>query len=663
MPKTTREFKPAFRRLRVYAFDPSLETQLENAVINQVTLKVPWESKLPPDPGEACGDGELQKGPVGEYLEVIDFDPASNCFYAPVNLNDPHLLAQDGLPPSEGNPQFHQQMVYAVAMTTIRNFERALGRLALWSPRHVENDHGDWTPQYVRRLRIYPHALRQANAYYSPQKKALLFGYFPAAASDPAHQLPGGTVFTCLSHDVVVHETTHALLDGLHRRLLEPTNPDSLAFHEAFSDIVALFQHFSFPEVLRHQIAKTRGDLARQNMLGELAYEFGRATGVRGALRSAIGTVQDGRWKPHDPQPGEYKETIQPHTRGSHLVAAVFDAFLSIYKSRIADLLRIATGGTGQLPEGQLHPDLVNRLAEAAAKASQHVLNMCIRALDYCPPLDLTFGEYLRALITADYDLVRDDDRGYRIAMIEAFRRRGIYPEDIRTLSEDSLRWYAPTEDEQSQLGALLPGPGTFRKLMPKWDLTCDRREVFEEIVEFGQNLEALLRSRLSDPSAGEAFKILGLDGSLSQEELKVDSIRPARRIGPDGQSIVELVVEITQRLPGYWDARGAKNIYYSRAGTEGFEILRSYKRAKGTDADFWVRGGCTILIDPDSAGVRYAIVKNIRNTARFNRQVDYQNQAGGSLRTTYFGPIRRLEDSEAFAMLHRAQPEEASDD
>jgi hypothetical protein len=344
-------------------------------------------------------------------------------------------------------------------------------------------------------------------------------------------------------------------------------------------------------------------------------------------------------------------------------VAAVFDAFLSIYKSRIADLLRIATGGTGQLPEGQLHPDLVNRLAEAAAKSSQHVLNMCIRALDYCPPIDLTFGEYLRALITADYDLVRDDDRGYRIAMIEAFRRRGIYPEDVRTLSEDSLRWYAPTEEEQRQLGALLPGSETFRKLMPNWDLTCERRKVFEQIVEFRQNLEIHLWSRLSDPFAGEAFKILGLDVSIPQEELKVDSIRPARRIGPDGQSIVELVVEITQRLPGYWDARGAKDIYYSRDGPEGFEVLRSFKRAKGADADFWVRGGCTILIDPETANVRYAVVKNIRNTARFNRQVDYHMKAGGSLRATYFGPIRRMEDSEAFAMLHRAQPEEATDD
>ncbi|MEZ5302363.1 MAG: hypothetical protein R3F11_17280 [Verrucomicrobiales bacterium] len=52
--------------------------------------------------------------------------------------------------------------------------------------------------------------------------------------------------------------------------------------------------------------------------------------------------------------------------------------------------------------------------------------------------MDLTFGDYLRALITADMDTVPDDDRNYRVAFIQAFRSRGIYPDDVRTLSPGS---------------------------------------------------------------------------------------------------------------------------------------------------------------------------------------------------------------------------------
>ncbi|HEY8014506.1 MAG TPA: hypothetical protein VIE35_01710, partial [Dongiaceae bacterium] len=359
--------RPPFRNLRVYAFDPSLDWQLDTAVINQMVLRVPWE--------------DLTVGPVGEYLEVVDVDPASDCCYAPVDLDHPYLLAESGLDPDEGVPQFHQQMVYAVSMTTIRNFERALGRRALWS--QADQAQGF---QFVRRLRIYPHAMRDSNAYYDPNRKAPLFGYFQAEAE--GHNLPGGIVFTCLSHDVVAHETTHALLDGLHRRFMEPTNVDSMAFHEGFADIVALFQHFSLPAALRDQIRKTRGDLASQSLLGELAQQFGQAVGQYGALRDALGEVDPAtkQWRPKEPNPADLVKLREPHARGSILVAAVFDAFLSMYKSRIADLLRIATAGTGVLPQGEINPDLVDRLAGEAASTARHILIMCIRALDYCPP-------------------------------------------------------------------------------------------------------------------------------------------------------------------------------------------------------------------------------------------------------------------------------------
>src|SRR5262249_3362043 len=150
--------------------------------------------------------------------------------------------------PSEGNPQFHQQMAYAVAMTVIGYFERALGRKSLWAPHRIVNEvngQEKWKVFEVPRLRIYPHALRTDNAYYSPEKKALLLGYFPAEPKIGDPTAPGTMVFSCLSSDIIAHEISHALLDGLHRRFEEASNPDVPAFHEAFADIVALFHHFT----------------------------------------------------------------------------------------------------------------------------------------------------------------------------------------------------------------------------------------------------------------------------------------------------------------------------------------------------------------------------------------------------------------------------------
>ena len=44
----------------------------------------------------------------------------------------------------------------------------------------------------------------------------------------------------------------------------------------------------------------------------------------------------------------------------------------------------------------------MNRIAAEAAATAQSTLTMCIRAFDYLPPVDVTFGDFLRALVTAD---------------------------------------------------------------------------------------------------------------------------------------------------------------------------------------------------------------------------------------------------------------------
>ena len=641
---------PASRKLRIFTFDPSLAVQFELAGIGEITISVPWEETL-------------TRGPVGEYLEVVDVDPASGAAYVPVDLNQQAVLAQDGVPPSETNPLFHQQMVYAVAMTTIGHFERALGRVALWASHRGK----DGDEQFVRRLRIYPHALRDRNAYYSPAKKALLFGYFPVGVKD-AHNTPGTLVFTCLSHDIIAHETTHALLDGVHPRFAEPHNRDVLAFHEAFADLVALFQHFAYPGVLRDQINRTRGDLAAENLLGQLAQQFGRASGRGAALRDALGGVDPatGQWRAHQPDVFALNVKLQPHDRGAVLVAAVFGAFLKVYRSRTSDLYRIATEGTGVLRAGELLPDLSNRLADEAAKSAQSVLQMCIRAIDYCPPVGITFGDYLRSLITADFELFPDPgDNEYRLAFIESFRQWGIHPEGMRSMSVESLLWPQPvwsdkvrslfedeqdtTSPEQSEKKRDVPSR---RRLRP-WTLDSDRYKTWQD-----EEVNAVILWNWLMKGKGREFRDdIGLvtdpnytpptvfrSKSGDDPAVEVHSVRTSLRRGPRGSLLSDLVVEITQRRRGYYDPDKQKQL---DAGAP----LGPNERG-----DFLYRAGCTLLMDPRTMNIRRVIRTpgTIADNAHLERVRRFLAD-GGLEPANAFAPARdTINSREPFALLHR---------
>lgn len=491
------EFRPP-RRLRVYAFDPSTGRKFANRSTREVTISIPFE--MDPKPYD-----KPFIGPSGDYVEVVDVDPASNASYTPIDLNADKVLFNDGLKPAPENPQFHQQMVYAVVMNTIGVFEEALGRVVHWAPHKYstvlknkgEPDTINWHEDYVEKLRIYPHALREPNAFYNPEKKALLFGYFQAPVR-PDGPPAGTTVFTCLSHDIIVHETVHAILDGMHPHFAENSNPDMRALHEAFADIIALFQMFSFPSVLEDQIAKTRGDLSRQNMLGELAQEFGKALGRGHALRNFLGAEdENGEWQPLEPDPTKFYEANGAHARGAVLVAAVFRAFLTIYTNRVADLFRIASNGSGVLRQGAIDPDLKKRLAAEAAQCARRVMRICIRAMDYVPPVNLDFGAYLKAILTADHDLFPDDKQGYRDAFIEAFSAWGILPRDLPVLSIDALLWPTLTEAETNRRARLT-------RLDPQADMDVLGVNIPETQGHLGMMLEnpRLVLSQLSSPLA-----------------------------------------------------------------------------------------------------------------------------------------------------------------
>jgi hypothetical protein len=660
---------PTYRKLRIFALDPGLSAQYNTAGISQITISVPWEEKLMP-------------GPVGEYLEVVDADPASEVFYKPIDLNDPRILAQDGLAPSETNPMFHQQMVYAVAMATIGHFEQALGRVALWASRQEEyrlnpNQRPRYRSFFVPRLRIYPHALREGNAYYSPNKKALLFGYFTVGLKD-ASNTPGTVVFTCLSHDIIAHETTHALLDGVHPRFNEPVNEDVLAFHEAFADIVALFQHFSYPGVLRDQIARTRGNLAGENLLAQIAQQFGQASGRGTALRDALGGMnkKTGLWERRKPDVRALESTSEPHDRGALLVAAVFGAFLKVYRARTVDLYRIASEGTGVLREGDIHPDLANRFAEEATRCAAYVLQMCIRAIDYCPPVGITFGDYLRAVVTADFDLNPDDVNGYRLAFVESFREWGIHPVGMRSMSIDALLW--PTGTVAADLVGVTLSPDAIRELFAykyhgddeetndrstrlkevefqPWNLETDRYKTWKGIddnayalwgwlvIGPGQALAKVIGIVLGDPATLPSTVFRSDKGHVSTE---VHSVRTSVRRGVRGGTITDLVVEITQRRRGYFD----KDVQKQKDQAVQFD--------PDEQADFFYRAGCTLIINTVSREVRRVIrtAGTITDDLQLERVRTYL--ADGGLRpANAFSPTRNMYNpDEPFALLHHRE-------
>lgn len=513
---------PKQRPLKAFAYDPSRGLRLGNSM----SVSIRFEKLAP--------------GPIGDRFAVIDYDGAEKAYYAPVDLDDPAILIQNGLDPSEVDPRFHQQMVYAVASETLERFEAALGRRVRW--RRPIDDQGNDIHRKKNRLLLHPHAMREANAYYSPAAHAILFGYFRASRSDPGQNLPGQAVFTCLSHDIVVHETTHAIVDGIRAHFMEPTNIDVAAFHEAFADLAALFRHFSHRETLVDTLQKTGGllyalhlssasadfsgagdiaddgsgpgariqaDLAQSNPMIELASQFGQAAGMHGGLRSALGVAPNAR---------DIETVTEPHARGSILVAAVFDAYFTVYLARTTPLLRVyrAGGRSGN----DVPMVLAELLAAQASRTAEMFFTLCARALDYCPPVDITFGDFLRALITADRDFYPDDTDGVRDALMQAFRLRGIVAEDAASFSEGSLCWPALDPDRLPVPGLIFGDPNGLsreeqdknRKILDKW--------------------------------AKKYGKELGFDRAAP---IDIPSFHPMFRVAQDGRLRVDMVIEMIQ--------------------------------------------------------------------------------------------------------------------
>jgi hypothetical protein len=539
----TRGESPPMRELTILAQDPSVKIG-EEIVLTKASITA--------EP--------LQSGPCGARIKVVDYDGTTDTLYLPRNHGYEKNAAWDDPFKDQApaklieDPQFHQQNVYAAAMQTLARFEFALGRRVNFGFQGHQ-------------LHIAPHAFADANAYYQRESRCLSFGYFP----DPE----GNVIYTCLSHDIVAHESTHALLDGLRPRYLDPSSPDQGGFHEGFADVVALLSVLAEKNILLAVLTKkkvigkgghlvdprdlTLASLQDSVLLG-LAEEMGdpRPNGSRDALRRSVKATPDPKWR-SDP------DWEEPHRRGEILVNVVMNAFLRVWIARNTPLTPVS----GEKFDG-------TRIVEEGATAARHLLNICIRAIDYAPTTDLQFEDYLSALLTADKETAPDDSRyGYREEIRAGFKTWGI----LAASRQRSDGCWEPFDQ-----------PVSYRNIR------------FESLQ---RNTDEAFRF------LWENFEVLKLAQDAYTE---VQGVRPIARVAPDGLIVRETVVDYMQILT----VRGHE------LGSLG--LRRPLELA--TSKEVRIYGGGVLIFD-EFGRLKYSIGNNIANRDRQQRRIDYLAKSG----------------------------------
>jgi len=559
------------RKLRIIAQDPAVKRK---GKLLTASVDVPAETLAP--------------GPWGYRVHVIDYDASTRKLYRPPKLDpngrfaDPYATASDETLMSD--PGFHAQNAYAIVMRTLARFEQALGRRVSWGFRGHQ-------------LNVAPHAFADANAFYSEHDQALLFGYFPGRK---------GTVFSCLSHDVVAHETTHALLDGIRQRYTDPSSPDQAGFHEGFSDVVALLSVFALKDVVR--AALDHGDAAgaaaagssgrliaskfltperlRRSILFGLAEQMGEEmSAVRGrALRKSAELKPS---KEHVNAP----EFMEPHRRGEILVAAMLNAFIGVWSKRMRSL--------GEVRRGHLDRE---RVVEEGANAADYLLTMSIRALDYCTPVHVEYCDFLSALLTADHELRPDDSTfGFRAQLRESFKAFGLPPSSKGTPSEPGI-WLAPFVDKARPLRRM-PAVAAQRATDRKRPRASGSGELVFDRVHF----EPLTR----DPD--EVFKFIWDNRDAlhlyPQAYSRVLSVRPCLRIGPDGFALRETVAEFVQTLT----LRASELKQLDIRKPEGMPL----------DTEVKLHGGGALIFD-EFGRLKFNIHNRVHNAERQTVRLEY---------------------------------------
>jgi len=183
-------------------------------------------------------------------------------------------------------------------------------------------------------LQVVPSAGADMNAYYD--RKSLKFFYYRHG---------GSSVYFGDSADIIAHELGHAVLDAMRPDFWSVQSLEIWSYHEAFSDIVAVFNMLNHDSVINAVLEETKGDLRSSNHASRLAEQVGRlirsVTKDRSYLANALRDPAVERFHYVDParlpkETSNDRLAAECHSFGRVFSAAWYEAFVRSYELQMA---------------------------------------------------------------------------------------------------------------------------------------------------------------------------------------------------------------------------------------------------------------------------------------------------------------------------------------
>jgi len=209
------------------------------------------------------------------------------------------------------------------------------------------------------------------------------------------------TVFSCLSRDIVSHETAHAIIDGINPTLytFRGVNKHGIAIHEGLADLTSLFLSFKSGTLTKEVLWKSRGNLDQPSQLtfwGEVFNLIGQKD-----QRCFINCSH------LDPQiPAEYSGDGTAYDYASVLSGSIFSVLVSLFNLRKKELA-VEIGPKD--PKRQKWRTKLDPEYSVSGDAMQHVLRrlplLLYRTLDYLPWADVSLADFGRAMLLVDHNL------------------------------------------------------------------------------------------------------------------------------------------------------------------------------------------------------------------------------------------------------------------